>query len=710
MQFIAALLLASTAAAHIPGEVLVGLDHAPTESERSALGATSLHRLGHTDAYRITLDGESVEAAVARLEQLPGVRYAEPNYIVKPRVLPSDYLFGEQWALYNLGQGQGGGWPAGIDVRATTAWSITTGSSDVLVAVLDTGVDYSHEDLAGNIWSNPGEIAGNGVDDDGNGYIDDVVGWDFVDEDASPYDGEGHGTHVAGIIGAVGDNGIGIAGVSWDVSLMAVRMIGDDANPGGVDDAAEAVIYAVDNGARIINCSWGFDEEYSQTLDDAFAYAAAHDVLMVTAAGNDAKNVGLEAVEDYPAELPYDNILNVGATARDGWLAWFSNFGDDAVDITAPGGPLIVSSVPYTTGMGKYDRMYGTSMAAPHVSGVAALLLSIDPGLTSERMKQILIDTVEPYGEDRAVLSDGWVDAREALEVTLGDDRPPIARVNTIDVAHIGHRVSLTAAASSDPNGETVQPTWLLLKPDGSGTALESDDTIETSFVADVCGEYEVGLQVADSKASSEVVWQKVFVGLSEPSDIETVHPVYYTYEDDWAVTREGARSLTLTIEGLDSWYSTDFLSVWKGNTLLEMHSGKKSRFRIRTVEGDSLALNFYTPRETPRYGFKADSVYWCDDTCAPGFGDCDGDASNGCEIDLTTSLEHYGVCNEPYEDPGPSPTPTPGGGDGHGGNGGGPGCTCSMTPGQSAPTPLAAVGLLLAALAGLTVRRQRRD
>ncbi len=264
----------------------------------------------------------------------------ERFYTAQQGPTPDDPLYASQWALHNTGQTGG---TAGADTSAHEAWSRTTGSKDVVVAVVDTGIDWQHADLRANIWTNAKEIPGNGIDDDGDGYVDDVHGYDFGNRDATlydPEDGDQHGTHVAGIIGAAGNNATGISGVNWDVTILPVKFLvqGD-----GTDfDGAEAIRYAVDRGADVINCSWGGTEQ-SDILDEAIGYAAQHGVLCVTAAGNDSQNV--DEMPFYPGCIDSTAIVNVAATDANDEIAEFSNYGK-AVDLAAPGVD-ITSTLPY---------------------------------------------------------------------------------------------------------------------------------------------------------------------------------------------------------------------------------------------------------------------------------------------------------------------------------------------------------------------------
>jgi subtilisin family serine protease len=273
----------------------------------------------------------SVQKAMELYAQDPDVAFAEPNYIIQTQTLPDDPLFTTQWGLDNTGQQVGGyvGTP-GADLDALHAWTMSQGDNQVIVAVVDTGVNYSHLDLTANLWNNPGEIPANGIDDDHNGYVDDTHGWDFVDDDNQPQDASGHGTHVAGIIAARGDNGIGMAGVTWEAAIMPLRFI-NAFNTGSTSDAIKAITYAVSQGARVINCSWG-GSGYSASLKYIMQTS---DALFVCAAGNDTADI--DSMGFYPAGFSLANIVSVAASDQMDRLAWFSNYGSQKVHVAAPG-------------------------------------------------------------------------------------------------------------------------------------------------------------------------------------------------------------------------------------------------------------------------------------------------------------------------------------------------------------------------------------
>ena len=283
--------------------------------------------------------GMTVEQAMDMYRNNPNVEYAEPNYIYHASADANDTSFDELWGLHNTGQTVNGtSGTIGADIDAKAAWDTTTGSTTVIIAVIDSGVKWNHEDLTGNIWSNPGEVE-NGFDTDTNGYTDDIMGWDFVDNDNDPMDYNGHGTHVAGTIAAVGNNGTGVTGVCWTTTIMPLR--GLDANGSGfTSDLISAIEYANANGAHVINNSWG-GSSYSQATKDAIDASSA---VVVCAAGNDNNNN--DATPSYPASYTSTNIISVAATDQDDLRASFSNYGASSVDVGAPGTNIYSTTIP----------------------------------------------------------------------------------------------------------------------------------------------------------------------------------------------------------------------------------------------------------------------------------------------------------------------------------------------------------------------------
>jgi subtilisin family serine protease len=306
----------------------------------------------------------------------------------------ADPRAGDQWSL----QGDA---PMGV----ASAWRQTTGA-DVTVAIVDSGIDLVHPDLVPNLWTNPGEIPDNGVDDDRNGYVDDVHGFDFVEGDGTPQDVNGHGTHVAGIVAARGGNGIGVTGVAWRARLMAVRVLDGDAR-GTTTTVAQGIRYAVDNGARVVNLSLAGPSPAGD-LESAIRYAGAHGVLIVAAAGNDGRD--LAGAPTYPAAYPEANILGVAATAQDGGLAPISDFGAGA-DLAAPGEDILSTALG-----GGYEWRTGTSMAAPHVTGALVLLAAARPDLDAAGLRDALLGATRRGALD---VETGALDAGAALRAVI---------------------------------------------------------------------------------------------------------------------------------------------------------------------------------------------------------------------------------------------------------------------------------------------------
>ncbi|MHC5062036.1 MAG: S8 family serine peptidase [Planctomycetota bacterium] len=344
--------------------------------------------------------GATVENNLARFRSRKEILYAYPNRRIKAVAsVPNDTRFDEQWALDNIGQSGG---TESADISAPEAWDFTTGSSDIIVAVIDTGVDYNHPDLADNMWVNEAELNGEtDVDDDENGYVDDVYGYDFASDtgwDPDPYDEFdneiGHGTQCAGVIGAIGNNDEGVAGVCWDVKIMAVKWL-DYQGFGYDSDAIKAIEYAVQMGAKVLNNSWTYP--ISESLEDAIEGVHEAGVLFVVAAGNSGQPRAA-----FPARCDIENIISVMATdnndERSIWpYGYSSNWGAISVDLAAPGGSIgsasrnILTCAPDNS----YFWDYGTSLAAPHVSGACALIWSRNPTLSHLEVKEIVLNSVD---------------------------------------------------------------------------------------------------------------------------------------------------------------------------------------------------------------------------------------------------------------------------------------------------------------------------
>jgi subtilisin family serine protease len=346
------------------------------------------------------VEGQDLAAALAACRQDPAVEYAELNYLLHEHAEPNDTYFSIQWPLENTGQmyPESGEYnhPPGkydADIDMPTAWDIFTGSANVVVAVIDTGVDYNHRDINDNMWINQTELNGiTGLDDDLNGYIDDIYGYDFYNRDGDPMDDRGHGTHCAGIIAAETNNLQDIAGVCWQAKIMAVKFLGSGGY-GSTSNAVKSFYYAVANGADITTNSWG-GGPYSETLKEAIEYAVSQGVIVVAAAGNDNTNV-----PEYPAD--YESVIAVAATDSNDDKAPFSSFGS-WVDLAAPGVDVLSlrSSLAGSYFGTPYDDytviLSGTSMACPHVAGACALLIGANPTLTRDEVYDLLMTTGDP--------------------------------------------------------------------------------------------------------------------------------------------------------------------------------------------------------------------------------------------------------------------------------------------------------------------------
>jgi hypothetical protein len=395
-------------------------------------------------------------AMVQALNEVSSVAYATPNRLFRVRDIPADPDFD---ALDNLN-------PASsrrpiLDIKATSAWSKNRGSRSVKVGVIDTGIDYNHPDLSQNIWTNPGESGldtqgrdkrSNLVDDDGNGYVDDFHGWDFVNNDNDPMDDHSHGTHVAGTIGAVGNNGVGIVGVNWEVSLVPLKFL-DLNGSGSLADAVKAIEYATMMNIPITNNSWG-GGGYDATLEAAIKAAGDKGFLFVAAAGNwGMDNDG--PYPSYPASYQSDNILSVAAVdILTGALADFSNFGATSVHLAAPG-VSVYSTKPLA--LGSYDRLSGTSMATPHVAGAAALIKSYFPYADYKALKaRLMYSTTKLAALNGKVASGGYLNLLDILE----EDSVPPSSVTSISTPLAG----ITS----------LRFTWPASGDDGSGGQASS--------------------------------------------------------------------------------------------------------------------------------------------------------------------------------------------------------------------------------------------
>ncbi|MBD1584137.1 S8 family serine peptidase [Pseudoalteromonas sp. S16_S37] len=446
------------------------------------------------DAYRhvlkgrlakFKLDKKDTKSALQALNNHPAVEYAEPDYKVSVLGMPDDPRFGELWGLHNTGQTGG---VADADIDAPEAWDISIGSRDVVVGVIDTGVDHTHPDLAANIWTNPNEIPGDGIDNDGNGYIDDIHGINAITNVGDPMDDQGHGTHVSGTIGAVGNDATGVVGVNHEVSIVGCKFL-DSSGSGSTSDAIKCIDYLVglrEAGVdvRVSNNSWG-GGGFNQAMADALTASEEAGILFVAAAGNSA--VDNDVNPHYPSSYEHDSILAVASTTHTDEMSGFSQWGLTSVDLGAPGS-AILSTVPG----GGYSSFSGTSMATPHVAGVAALALSVNPTLTTQELKAVLMDS----GDDNAALNGKVVSGKRlnaANALQFADPEP-------------GFRLSVVPASQEIVAGDTATYNFDVLS------------------VADWTGEVALTVesQLPGAVLSSDVVQPGQSFSLSVPTTGET--------------------------------------------------------------------------------------------------------------------------------------------------------------------------------------------
>jgi len=385
---------------YVKGEVIVRFKDSTLETKNifhKKIKATVIKSFFNKNLQLVKLSqGMKVEEAIEYYKGLSSVEYAEPNYLLYIQKIPNDPLFKNQWGLSLI--------------SATDAWDISTCNQKIVIAIIDTGIQLDHQDIMNNIWQNSSEIM-DSIDNDNNGLIDDLYGWDFVNNDNDPSDDNGHGTHIAGIVGAIGNNKIGVTGICWKVQLMPLKIMDAD-GIGTVADEIEAISYAINKGAKIINASFG-SNFFSNAEKEAIQIAQNKGILYITAAGNGGEDeIGDNNDIDpfYPACYQLDNIISVTAVDISGNLLYFANYGHNSVDIAAPG-ISILSTVP----INYYSSLSGTSMATAFITGGAALVISVYPHLDYKQIKQLILKTVDIRGSLKdLILSKGIVNLKTA--------------------------------------------------------------------------------------------------------------------------------------------------------------------------------------------------------------------------------------------------------------------------------------------------------
>jgi subtilisin family serine protease len=430
---------------------------------KAEIGVTKVTKASQLGMEIWTIPEGKVEETISAYSNDSRFEYIEPDYLITledvgttsptqeiletitPLITtPNDPGYPQLWGLNNTGQS--GGTPD-ADIDAPEAWDIQTGNPNTVIGVIDTGVDYNHPDLVDNIWTNPGEIAGDGIDNDSNGYIDDIRGWDFAYNDNDPSDVDGHGTHVSGTIAGTGNNGVGVTGVAWNAKIMPLKFL-DDTGSGYISDAILALNYATAKGVKLTNNSWA-GGGYSQALYDAINSAGQQGALYIAAAGNDyGNNNDINPV--YPASYDLPNIISVASTTRTDALSGFSNYGPTSVDLGAPG-----SEIYSTTPGGNYGLLSGTSMASPHVTGGAALVWSQNPTWTAQQVKNQLLQTTDaiPALSGKTV-SGGRLNINNAL----GNSTPPTPSIPNDNFANRIFLDGLPVSTTGSNIGATAEP------------------------------------------------------------------------------------------------------------------------------------------------------------------------------------------------------------------------------------------------------------
>lgn len=444
---------------HVPGQLIVKFkSDIPDELKDSIVRTVKSDQKNFKSKqvtalleFPVILSNQGLLDLASSLEALPEVEFVEANNIWKiQEVIPNDTHFDKLYGLYNIDDN---GQRSSHDISATLAWDITTGSKDVLVGIIDTGIDYNHPDLAENIWTNPAETgldeegndrATNGIDDDGNGYIDDWRGWDFINEDNDPMDGHSHGTHCAGTIGAKGNNEIGVVGVNWNVSLVGLKVFTDTGSTTTIA-LANAIHYATSIGVNLTSNSWGGGPP-SDTIREAIVEADNAGILFIAAAGNSSSDNDLRP--HYPSSYEMENIISVASTNRYGQLSSFSSYGINSVDVAAPGSE-IYSTIPNAG----YGYKSGTSMATPHVTGLAALVMSKFPDFSHYQIRRRVLATARPNLATVGRVAYGRIDALSSLEIdNIAPSKPSNITVVSSGLTSIG--INWTASGDDESVGQ----------------------------------------------------------------------------------------------------------------------------------------------------------------------------------------------------------------------------------------------------------------
>lgn len=539
----------SAPAAFHPGRVLVKLKPDAQPQAAGALHHSRQHRVRRSfpDLGRWVVvelpAGEPVADAIRYYLESGLAEAAEPDYLLHTHLLPNDpsFLNGTQWALRNTGSSGG---TAGADIGAVEAWDTIHAADDMIVAIVDSGARLTHLDLVENLWINPGEIPGNGIDDDRNGFVDDIHGINAIHNTGNPADDAGHGTHVAGIIGAVGNNGRGVTGVAWRVRLMICKF-SDASGAGATSDAIQCIDYARQKGAHIINASWGSTGN-SLLLRAAIDRARQSGIIFVAAAGNESSNTDVSP--NYPSSFPLDNIVSVAATTRADALADYSNFGAISVDLGAPGSAI------YSTWFSAdhaYEHLSGTSMATPFVAGAFALLRARFPGEAHPALIARLLAAADPLPSLAGRCVTG---GRLNLARALG---PSVLAAFGVSANSGSPPVTITFTDKS--LGPITTRAWNF----GDGSPARGELNPTHTFTQE--GQFTVTLTVTGGDGRESAAQQKITVVANyalEPAPFEWIDPAAMTRVTMPVTGVSGALALPFPFVFYGQSYNTVFLAA----------------------------------------------------------------------------------------------------------------------------------------------------
>ncbi len=523
-----------------------------------------------------------VDQVIAALLQSGQVEYAERDQYARALMVPNDPYFqsGQQWSLNNTGAGGG---TAGADIMAVQAWDVLHDAPNVLVAVVDSGIRLTHQDLAGNLWTNPGETGTdsqgrdkrtNGVDDDGDGYVDDVYGINVLNHSGNPSDDWGHGTHVAGVVGAVGNNGVGIAGIAWRVQLMACKFI-DQNGQYTVSNAITALDYARLKGARIVTAAWGGYTFTSQALRDAIAALRDANIIVVAASGNDGTNN--DATPLYPASYEYTNIVAVAATDRNDAKAGFSNYGAQTVDLGAPGEQILSA---WAGNDSDYQSPSGTSMASAHVAGACALLIARYPSYTPQQIIARLLATVDPLPSMAGRTVSG---GRLNLAAALAYVAPPSITSSSSAGATAGTAFTYQITATNSPK------SYAATNLSGTGLTLNTT-TGQISGSPAAAGTITSQITATNDGGTSAPVTLTITVAPANPGD--AIPPAITGFAVDLSTATNTTASFVVTfsepVTGVDA---SDYVFGTQGTataTVTGVTQEMSSRYRVAFNFGGS--------------------------------------------------------------------------------------------------------------------------